>query len=78
MTKYDKFILFISDKHTYMCCLLQVQNDVSGFDVNMGCPKKYSTGGGMGTALFGRPDRAKEILRALVQNVDLPVTCKIR
>lgn len=55
-----------------------VQNDVSAIDVNMGCPKPYSTDFGMGSALLFKPDRAKDILRNLVKNISLPITCKIR
>lgn len=55
-----------------------VQNDVSGIDVNMGCPAKTSTGFGMGAALLKNQDTAKRILENLVKNISLPVTCKIR
>lgn len=55
-----------------------VENDVSAIDINMGCPMPYSTSGGMGAALLSRPEIAKEILRNLVENVNLPITCKIR
>lgn len=55
-----------------------VQDDVSAIDVNMGCPKPYSTDFGMGSALLYKPDTAKEILRNLVKNISLPITCKIR
>jgi len=53
-------------------------------DVNMGCPKKFSVKGGMGSALL-RPENqenAFEILRTLVKGIQekygKPVTCKIR
>ncbi|XP_059848786.1 tRNA-dihydrouridine(20) synthase [NAD(P)+]-like isoform X2 [Hypanus sabinus] len=39
-----------------------VENDVAGIDVNMGCPKEYST----------------KILSTLVKGISKPVTCKIR
>lgn len=55
-----------------------VQNDVSGIDVNMGCPKPYSTDFGMGSKLLTNPDNAKNILTQLVKNIPLPITCKIR
>lgn len=55
-----------------------VENDVAGIDVNMGCPKEFSVKGGMGSALLTQPEKAKEILRTLVQGVKIPVTCKIR
>ncbi|XP_032087202.1 tRNA-dihydrouridine(20) synthase [NAD(P)+]-like [Thamnophis elegans] len=55
-----------------------VEDDVAGIDVNMGCPKEYSTKGGMGAALLSDPDRIESILTTLVNGVSKPVTCKIR
>jgi len=55
-----------------------VENDVAGFDVNMGCPKEFSIKGGMGAALLKQPEKIKEILCLLVKNLSIPVTCKIR
>ncbi|XP_054632596.1 tRNA-dihydrouridine(20) synthase [NAD(P)+]-like [Dunckerocampus dactyliophorus] len=55
-----------------------VEKDVAGIDVNMGCPKEYSTKGGMGAALLSDPDKIKAILGKLVSGVSVPVTCKIR
>ncbi|XP_040184724.1 tRNA-dihydrouridine(20) synthase [NAD(P)+]-like isoform X2 [Rana temporaria] len=39
-----------------------VENDVAAIDVNMGCPKEYST----------------KVLKTLVNGISKPVTCKIR
>ncbi|KAL2093342.1 hypothetical protein ACEWY4_010654 [Coilia grayii] len=55
-----------------------VQNDVAAIDVNMGCPKEYSTKGGMGAALLSDPDKIEAILTTLVKGLSKPVTCKIR
>ncbi|KAK9736262.1 Double-stranded RNA binding motif [Popillia japonica] len=55
-----------------------IENDIAGIDINMGCPKEFSLKGGMGAALLMNPEKAKEILTTLVQNVKIPVTCKIR
>ena len=44
-----------------------LEEDISGVDVNMGCPKKFSTSGGMGSALMKDVDNAKRIMSALVQ-----------
>ncbi|XP_024911956.1 tRNA-dihydrouridine(20) synthase [NAD(P)+]-like isoform X1 [Cynoglossus semilaevis] len=55
-----------------------VEKDVAAVDVNMGCPKEYSTKGGMGAALLSNPDRIEAILTKLVNGVSIPVTCKIR
>uniref|UniRef100_A0ABM5EV95 tRNA-dihydrouridine(20) synthase [NAD(P)+]-like isoform X1 n=3 Tax=Pogona vitticeps TaxID=103695 RepID=A0ABM5EV95_9SAUR len=55
-----------------------VENDVAAIDVNMGCPKEYSTKGGMGAALLSDPDKIESILTTLVKGIMKPVTCKIR
>lgn len=44
----------------------------------MGCPKEFSLKGGMGAALLKQPEKAKLILQTLIQNISIPVTCKIR
>ncbi|KAJ2953598.1 hypothetical protein O0L34_g1203 [Tuta absoluta] len=55
-----------------------VEQDVAAIDINMGCPKEFSIKGGMGVALLANPEKAYNILKTLVDNVSIPVTCKIR
>ncbi|KAF3035980.1 hypothetical protein E8E11_003545 [Didymella keratinophila] len=59
-----------------------VAGDVAGIDVNSGCPKPFSTAGGMGAALLKTPDLLCNILTALVQEVGKPyeigISVKIR
>ncbi|KAI1303572.1 tRNA-dihydrouridine(20) synthase [NAD(P)+]-like [Halotydeus destructor] len=55
-----------------------VENDVSGIDINMGCPKEFSIKGGMGAALLTQPEKIKDILTKLVNGLSIAVTCKIR
>ena len=59
-----------------------VAADVAGIDVNSGCPKPFSTTGGMGAALLRDPDRLVSILEALVREVGNPfqigISVKIR
>ena len=57
---------------------LKLQGDIAALDVNMGCPKDFSIKGGMGVALLYDLERAKGILKTLVDNLNIPVTCKIR
>ncbi|XP_055617697.1 tRNA-dihydrouridine(20) synthase [NAD(P)+]-like isoform X2 [Toxorhynchites rutilus septentrionalis] len=57
---------------------LKIQKDIAAIDINMGCPKDFSIKGGMGVALLYDVDRAKGILKTLVDNLSIPVTCKIR
>jgi tRNA-dihydrouridine synthase 2 len=57
-----------------------VQNDVSGIDLNCGCPKPFSTHGGMGAALLTNPDLLCSILSALRRELppEISVSAKIR
>lgn len=56
----------------------KVEKDISGIDVNMGCPKGFSLKGGMGAALLTQPHKVRDILTKLVAAVNIPVTAKIR
>jgi tRNA-dihydrouridine synthase 2 len=59
-----------------------VAADVAGIDVNSGCPKPFSTAGGMGAALLKTPDLLCSILTRLVEEVGKPyeigISVKIR
>lgn len=59
-----------------------VADDVAGIDVNAGCPKPFSTSGGMGAALLQTPDLLASILTALVKEVgevyEIGISVKIR
>ncbi|XP_033626350.1 tRNA-dihydrouridine(20) synthase [NAD(P)+]-like [Asterias rubens] len=76
----DKVVLQMgtSDPQRALAVAKLVENDVAGIDINMGCPKEYSTKGGMGAALLSRPQEIHKILTTLVQGISKPVTCKIR
>eukprot|EP00596_Hydrurales_sp_CCMP1899_P006875 CAMPEP_0119051694 /NCGR_PEP_ID=MMETSP1177-20130426/73236_1 /TAXON_ID=2985 /ORGANISM="Ochromonas sp, Strain CCMP1899" /LENGTH=401 /DNA_ID=CAMNT_0007031003 /DNA_START=254 /DNA_END=1459 /DNA_ORIENTATION=+ len=56
----------------------KVENDVVAIDINMGCPKKFSTHCGGGAKLLSNPENACAIVRILSENLKIPVTCKIR
>ena len=47
-------------------------------DFNMGCPTHKIVKNGEGSALLRSPVKAAEILRAMVEAVDIPVTVKMR
>ena len=53
-------------------------NALAYLDINMGCPARKIAGKGDGSALMKDPDLAANIVRAIVQAVDVPVTCKFR
>jgi len=59
-----------------------VAKDVAGIDVNAGCPKSFSTSGGMGAALLQTPDKLCSILEALVKDIatefEIGISVKIR
>jgi len=55
-----------------------VEDHVSAIDINMGCPKSFSTKGGRGSALMNHPEKIYKLLTCLVENLKVPVTCKIR
>lgn len=59
-----------------------VARDVVGIDVNAGCPKPFSTSGGMGAALLQTPDKLCSILEALVKEIvpefEIGISVKIR
>lgn len=57
-----------------------VMQDVSGVDLNCGCPKPFSTHAGMGAALLTNPDLLCSILTALRQALppEITVSAKIR
>ncbi|GMF53775.1 unnamed protein product [[Candida] boidinii] len=59
-----------------------VVKDVSGIDINAGCPKHFSIHSGMGAALLSTPDLLCNILTSLVEQVgkpnNKPISVKIR
>jgi tRNA-dihydrouridine synthase 2 len=57
-----------------------VMKDVSGIDLNCGCPKPFSTHSGMGAALLTNPDLLCSILTALraAMPPEITVSAKIR
>jgi tRNA-dihydrouridine synthase 2 len=57
-----------------------VMQDVSGIDLNCGCPKPFSTHSGMGAALLTHPDLLCSILTALRREMppEISVSAKIR
>ncbi|KAF2736636.1 FMN-linked oxidoreductase [Polyplosphaeria fusca] len=61
---------------------LMVAPDVAGIDLNSGCPKPFSTAGGMGAALLKTPDLLCSILTNLVEKVgkvhEIGISVKIR
>ena len=55
-----------------------VQQDVSGSDLNCGCPKPFSTHAGMGAALLTNPDLLCSILTALREAMPSEITVSVK
>lgn len=72
------FQLGSSDPERALNAALLVADDVMGIDFNFGCPKKFSIAGGMGAALLEEPGKIRQLLTNCVENLNIPVTCKIR
>jgi tRNA-dihydrouridine synthase 2 len=76
------FQLGTSDPERAVAAARLVAGDVAGIDVNAGCPKPFSTSGGMGAALLRTPDILCSILEALVKNIipefQIGISVKIR
>jgi tRNA-dihydrouridine synthase 2 len=76
------FQLGTSDPDRAVAAARLVARDVAGIDVNAGCPKPFSTSGGMGAALLRTPEKLCSILEALVANIttefEIGISVKIR
>lgn len=76
------FQLGTSDPDRALAAARLVAADVAGIDINAGCPKPFSTSGGMGAALLRSPDKLCSILEKLVKNIipefDIGISVKIR
>lgn len=72
------FQMGTADAQRSLLAAKKIENYVAAVDVNMGCPKEFSIKGGMGSALLKKPEKVQEILTTLVNNLSVPVTCKIR
>ncbi|KAJ1555115.1 tRNA-dihydrouridine(20) synthase [NAD(P)+]-like, partial [Nowakowskiella sp. JEL0078] len=55
-----------------------VAGDVAGIDVNCGCPKRFSLQGGMGAALLSDPKKLCRIVNNLIENINVPISVKVR
>ena len=72
------FQLGTADPNLALQAALTVQEDVAAFDLNCGCPKRFSLQAGMGAALLKSPDLLIGILENLLAGTDRPVSAKIR
>lgn len=67
-----------TDPETIVKAAKFVQHECDGVDLNLGCPQSCAKKGGYGAFLPDRPELVYSIVNALHQNIEVPVTCKIR
>lgn len=60
------------------CAKMIADKGAKVIDINMGCPAKSVVNGAAGSALMKTPDLALELIEAVVNAVDVPVTLKTR
>lgn len=73
--------LFGNDPETFKKAAkiaLNINNSIAFFDVNMGCPVPKVVDHGSGSKLMQNPKLCGDIIRALKEVTDLPITAKIR
>ena len=73
--------IFGSDKESFVKAAKYIEEYMKPdiIDINMGCPvPKVAVKSQAGAALLKNPEKIKEIVKAVVDAVDIPVTVKIR
>ena len=72
--------LFGSDLESmvYAAKVLDKQTNCDFIDINMGCPVHKVVKTGAGSAMMLKEDESVEIVKAIIENVDKPVTVKMR
>lgn len=84
MTDFERPIaqqIFGSDKESFVSAAKYIESTMKPdiIDINMGCPvPKVAVSAQAGSALLKDPDKVYEIVKAVVDNVSIPVTVKIR
>ena len=84
MTDFERPIaqqIFGSDKDSFISAAKYIESTMKPdiIDINMGCPvPKVAISAQAGSALLKSPDKVYEIVKAVVDNVSVPVTVKIR
>lgn len=56
----------------------KLQKNVDVIDLNLGCPSKKIVAQGYGSALLQEKEKVREIIEALVQGINKPITVKMR
>lgn len=67
-----------NDPQTLLEASLKVQPFVDAVDINLGCPQTIAKKGHYGAFLQDEWTLIADMVNMLHQNLDIPVTCKIR
>lgn len=72
--------LFGTDKETmvYAAKIMDKQTNCDFIDINMGCPVNKVVKTGAGSAMMLKEDESVEVVKSIIENVDKPVTVKMR
>ena len=62
----------------YAAKIMDKQTNCDFIDINMGCPVNKVVKTGSGSAMMLNEDKTVEIVKAIIENVDKPVTVKMR
>ncbi|MFH0853479.1 MAG: tRNA-dihydrouridine synthase [bacterium] len=54
------------------------QKGFAGIDINLGCPARKVVNHGSGVALLRNPEYARQLVQAVLENTQLPVSIKVR
>ncbi|SBT72487.1 tRNA-dihydrouridine synthase, putative [Plasmodium malariae] len=55
-----------------------IKNDVNAVDLNLGCPQQIAKKGNYGAFLLQKHDEVVHLVSDIINNCDIPITCKIR
>ena len=66
------------DPKTVLEAAQMIQGECNAVDINLGCPQQIGKKGNFGSFLLTQKQTIFNIVRTLHDNLDIPVTCKIR
>lgn len=69
---------FGNDKEIIVKCAKELEKKVAAFDLNLGCPHSNVVKRKCGSYLMKYPKKIASIIKTLTDNINLPVTVKIR
>ncbi len=70
--------IFGGDKTAMVTSAQRLEDTADIIDLNFGCPAPKVTRACAGAALMGEPDRLVDLVTAIIDAVDIPVTVKLR